>query len=259
MIYFCFFILIASASGAPIKPEKGVPTQNCGHEEHFVKGHTRRAHLRSDGTNVSSAWVAPHCKANPPKYFEWKSRFKANRPQEWQRKREFFKDWTEEERERMLDALSVLPDQLQISSVKGLFRSRKSSDHPENPASNFDANIVIYDKAFEARENLSRIVAHELAHILYRQVYDASKWLPFAYAAGWVPVKNPTSGKFVMVPGREVYLEADSVNTLDEDFSNSIEHYLFKADELKSKNPDIYNWIHQFYGDKFAIGKGRSR
>ena len=55
---------------------------------------------------------------------------------------------------------------------------------------------------------------------------------------------------------REFYVEDDGKEGPDEDFSNNIEYYLFKPDQLRSKSPKVYEWIRKRYGDSFRIERG---
>ncbi len=238
--------------------QPGHAKSNCKPGEHWVRAHSQSAYVRSDGTPVAGSFHKAHCKSNPVAYAVWIGRLKDGVPQKWEFKNEKAKIWTEADKERVLEALSSLPDGLRLDSVEGIYRMKTFLEHPANPAANHEHHIVLYDEAFRANQNLARVIAHEFAHNLYRQLYGGEGAKSYAQAADWIPVPLPGSDKRVLMakPGRE-FVAKDGEDGPSEDFSNNIEFYLFNPKELKAKTPKVYNWISKRYGDKFKIGKGR--
>jgi hypothetical protein len=173
----------------------------------------------------------------------------------WERKKEQSKPWTKDEKIAILSAIGSLPDFLVPNQEISIFRVSKDSINPENPASGLQNTIVIYDSSFKSSKNLVRVLAHEFAHILYRQLYDTNSWLPFAKAAGWKPVPNPETKKLALINTRKQITNPDSVNSLDEDFSNSIELFIFEPQKLKKESEELHTWLNQTYGD--SINRGR--
>ncbi len=230
--------------------------QTCPAGEHWVQAHHRNGYIRGDGVAVSATDVVAHCHPNPPTYSVWKDKLLNGLPPGWELKSEKSKPWTIAERERILEALALLPPALLNLPIKGIYRGVRSSLDNANPASGNAGAIVIYDPAFMDKENLSRILAHELAHEEYRQLSDADR-RNYSETAQWKTRQTP-SGKQILVPMRESFSEEDRLESPGEDFSNNIEHHLYKPDALNSANPQISNWIRERYGDKFKVGGGRN-
>jgi hypothetical protein len=184
---------------------------------------------------------------------------KDNGAQKWlhRQKLERQKKWTEDEHEKVLEALSSLPDALQLESIQSVFRFEKSQDYEKNPASGQDGALGIYDRAFAPGTNLARVLAHELAHQVYRQLSNAETE-DYLVSNGWVVVKK-SPPPWNVYPLRDGYVEEDGAELESEDFSNNIEYFLFNPEKLKKVTPSAYEWIRKKYGDKFVIAKGRSR
>jgi hypothetical protein len=53
-------------------------------------------------------------------------------------------------------------------------------------------------------------------------------------------------------PNRDGFVEEDGKNSVDEDFANNIQYFLFNQSALKSKTPKVFDWISKRYGDKFT-------
>jgi len=254
---FCASILL-TASAVHAKPEKVTSAPSCPPGEHWVRAHKQSSYTRN-GKPVSGSFHSAGCDKNPRAYATWNNRLKSSFPPGWEFKNEKVKSWSDEEKESAIEALSELPEALLINSVEGIYRMKKSLDHSSNPAANHDHQIVLYDAAFSSKQNLSRILAHEFAHQLYRQFYDdEDKGASYAKAADWIPVRMAGADKTILMakPSRE-FVENDGEDGPAEDFGNNIEYFLFNPKELKTKTPKIYDWISKRYGDKFKIGKGR--
>ena len=142
------------------------PQLRCDANSYLVKAHNRRAYLRADGTKVSASHVDAYCKSRSAIYDAWISRFGAKPPPGWP-DGEKSKDWTDEERERILEILEELPSSLTSQPTKALLRFDKSKVSSANPGA-FAANyIVLYDAAFSPHQKLVSILAHEFSHQLY--------------------------------------------------------------------------------------------
>jgi len=124
----------------------------------------------------------------------------------------------------------------------------------ENPASNRNKEIVLYDVAFDSGKNLSRILAHEFSHELYRHM-SLNDLRTYNLAVGWIVSKTP-NGKQMFVTLRDQFVADDGVEGPSEDFSNNLEYFLFSPAELKAKNPRVYDWIQNKFGAKFKVAKG---
>jgi hypothetical protein len=227
----------------------------CPAGAHWVKAHHRRAYAKSDGTQISATSVTAHCQTNPTAYSNWHDRLKNGRPADWLQNQEKAKSWSEEERERVIDALSDLPPSLLIDTVRGIFRLDRSQAYDANPASGQDGEITVYDPAFTKEQNLARILGHEMAHELYRHLSVDDK-RNYLFAADWLPYKNTKTGEWLLIPNRDQYVAEDGKESPTEDFSNNIEYYLFDPDALKVKSPKVYDWIQKKFGDTFKLAKG---
>ena len=250
--YSCLLILmvtIPSYAGT----KKSSPG-NCGSNQHWVRAHAQTAYTRGDDTAVSGSFHKAHCQNNPPAYVIWNPKLKNGSPPNWEFKNEKSKNWTDEEKEKVLEALSELPPQLLNQPVDGIYRMSESKQHEVNPASGYAHNIVIYDKAFDEGNNLARILSHEFAHEIYRQLPVAGK-VDYAKAADWgVSFVGDGLNNPDFFPNRDGFVEEDGKNSIDEDFANNIEYFLFNQGTLKSKTPKVFNWISKRYSDKFSIG-----
>lgn len=148
----------------------------CSEGLYRVRSHPRRAYYKTDGTYVSATRVAGSCREKRKGHDFWNQKLKEGHPRDWTKKEKSIK-WAEEERERVLEALSDLPEILWPKSLDGIYRMSKSKDYP-NPASHGGAFVVLYDTAFEKKHRLARILAHELAHQNYEELsltFNAAK------------------------------------------------------------------------------------
>lgn len=228
----------------------------CAANEHWVTAHFRRAYLKSDGTRVASANVSAHCQENPPSYAAWKEKLKSGMPPGWLTPNENPKPWTEDEKERVFEAIASLPVSLREIGLKGIYRMKESTEHSPNPGKGQSRTIALYDPAFDGKTNLSRILAHELAHEIFRQFSDDDRE-GYRLAGDWLKIPDRKAGKPQLVPNRDSasFVEEDGSESLDEDFSNNIEYFLFSRDRLKAKTRKVHDWIQNRFGDKFKIGK----
>ena len=160
----------------------------CPKGKHWVHPHIRRAYVRYDGTLVKSTKVSGHCRINPRGYDKWHQSFSTKRPKVWGYKKEKSKKWTQEELQRLYDAVSVLPEKLlSLKNVK-VYRM-KDSQFKENPATTNVSEVVLYDKAFNHSDPLAQIISHEFSHILYDRLNNKDK-KNFRENAGWIEHKE---------------------------------------------------------------------
>ena len=118
--------------------------KNCPPGPYHVKKHHRNGYIKSDGTFVRPTEVKSHCKllTKVTEYSE--VRFKNGIPSDWPHRKELSKSWTEEEKQRLREALNGIPDILLSNKIEGFYRLEKSKDYP-NPASSADGIIVLYE------------------------------------------------------------------------------------------------------------------
>ncbi len=223
----------------------------CPSEQYQVKGHPRNAFTRADGTFVSATTVKTYCKNKSKAYEYLVNRFQSGTPPTWPNKSERPKNWTVSEKERVIDAFEELPIELFNQNLKGIFRMIRSKDFP-NPASNVDGAIVIYDSGFDSGRNLSRIIAHELAHQIYLALSDSAKQ-DYRRKTGWIV--RAEKGDYYWERTGEMVTE-DSKISREEDFANNVDHYLFDFDRLKKATPRAAQWIENHFGKAFRL-KGK--
>jgi hypothetical protein len=257
MLKIVWVSLILVLNGAAEAALKNDQKGTCLLGEHWVRAYHQSAYTRTDGTQVGGSDHAAGCQKDRKTDKVWRNRLKSTFPTRWENKKEKPKSWTEEEKERVLEALSNLPDALLLEAVEGIYRMENYLSYPSNPAANHEHQIVLYDSAFGHKQNLPRIIAHEFAHSLYRQSYDIDKGVGYANAAEWIAVPVGESREIMLVPNRDGFVAEDGKEGPAEDFSNNIEYFLFNPRELQIKTPKVYDWIRQRYGDKFKLGKGR--
>lgn len=249
-IFAATFLLALLSSGAFAADSKPKASEVCPFGKHWVQAHHRNAYSRADGTHVSAADVSAHCQDNPPSYAKWKDRLKSSVVLPAWAKNEKAKKWTEEERERVIEAISELPPSILIESVKSIYRSGKSSQHEKNPAAGDSGFIILYDRAFGSGNNLPRIIAHEFSHEVFRQIPNDLR-RKYADEAGWI---REGDGKSYL-PGRLDYVEEDGRSSVTEDFANNIEFFIFERKKLKETAPKVDAWIQKMFGDKLGMGK----
>lgn len=92
--------------------------------------------MKADGTFVRASFRAAHCQNNPKSYAFWRDKLTNVRPPNWPdaNKSEKHKKWTDEEIERMLEALNELPEVLWVRTIKSISRMDKSI-YQNNPGS----------------------------------------------------------------------------------------------------------------------------
>jgi hypothetical protein len=232
-----------------------VAALQCPPGTYHVRSHLRSAYYRADGTFVKATHVSESCRGKNAVYDTWAFRLKSGFPPGWENKTERPTQWTEEQRERVLEALGELPEALRKASLKGIYRLSKSIFHP-NPASDDNEGImVLYDSAFDKGQRLARIVAHELAHETYVALGRSSQ-TSYRKALGWKFEYEPESRKFLYKERAGNFVADDGRQGPMEDFANNLEYYLFEPNVLKGKTPKAFDWMKKHFGDKFKVGKG---
>ncbi len=219
-----------------------------------MRPHGRSGYTRADGTHVSPASVTGHCQRNPPSFQKWNDKIRNGLPPHWALKNEESKDWTEDEKERVLEALSELPKTLIADFIDGIYRLKTSDIYSLNPGSQREHEIALYDEAFGENQKMARVLGHEFAHELYSQFSDDEKD-SYNKTADWI-TRDLRSGGKIFIPVRDGYVEDDGQESPGEDFANNIEYYLFNPEKLQILSPKVYEWIHTHYGDNFKLGKG---
>lgn len=223
----------------------------CPKGEHWVSPHHRSTYYRYDGVLVSATEVDGHCRLNPRGYEKWHSHLSNSRPSVWGYKGEKSKKWTVEEVERVFEALSALPENILNQYVKNIYRMHKSIHTGNSATTNFN-EIVLYDTAFEEKQNLAQILAHELAHVMYLNFSDAKR-SSYEKEADWISL-DVGDGKTIIIPkSTRNFVEKDGEISPDEDFANNIEFFLFEPETLKKKSNAVYLWIQKSFGDGFKL------
>ncbi len=222
----------------------------CPAGEHWVRAHFRKSYYRSDGTYVSASNVVAHCKTNPSGYDFWQPKIANGSPQNWPHAKEVTKKWSDEEVERILDALADLPEALRLGTIKNIFRMRRSTTLQGNPATSSYDTIVLYDEAFEKKHKLAQVFAHEIAHRAYEGLAVEEKQ-DYHLATNWINVGTREKPRYVS--RADGYVLKDGESSPEEDFANNIEYYLFDSGTLEKKTPQAFRWIKHHFGDKFKI------
>lgn len=220
----------------------------CPKGEYWVNPHFRRAYMRYDGVAVRATNVRGYCKENPRGYEKWHQRLSNDRPSFWGYKSEKSKKWTTEEVERVYDALSIFPQQL-LDLDKVEIRRMIESVNNDNPATTNFGDVVLYDSAFKHKVPMEQILAHELSHPLYKTLTDNQRE-DFTFSAGWEKVGK---SNLWTTKVKKIFIESDSRVSIEEDFANHIEHYLFKNDSLKKNSPEAHKWIKKTFGENFKL------
>ena len=221
-----------------------------------MKAHKQSGYTRGNGTQVTGSSHKAGCQKNPASYAVWNGRLKAGMPANWEFKKEKSKIWSEIEKERVLEALGSLPSLLVNENVSGIYRLKTSAQLEENPAANFQNAIALYDRAFESKLNVARVLGHEFTHLFYRSLSFAEQF-DYAKTAEWKGrVWNElTDSELTLV--RKGIVEEDSQNNPEEDFANNIEYFLFDPKTLKEKSPKVYEWISKKFGDRLRMGSAK--
>jgi hypothetical protein len=221
----------------------------CPDGKYFRHAHSRSAYHRADGTFVHATHVSQSCVSKGPGYDFWFPKLKSGIPPNWPHKEGFAK-WTDDERERVLEALDELPPDLRSEYLKGIFRLSKSKDFP-NPASHGGHMIILYDTAFGTDRTLARILAHELGHENYNNLtYEAQH--DYRMTTGWTLEEANRKIYWKERPGD--FVKDNGRREPEEDYANNLEYFLFDPDVLNKKTPSAFKWMKKHFGDKFKVG-----
>ena len=249
LVVYCLTFAFSANAGSPKDAD-----QICGQGRHWVKSHFRRSYIRTDGRRFKATRVKAHCSDNPPGFAFWNPKLKETSPKNWPLNSERSKKWKEEERERVLEALGYLPKQMSEEPVQSISRMERSVSYPNSASGDRDGNIILYDNAFDDDKNLGQILAHEILHRDYERLSAEDKE-SYSFAAGWVNISaNPVTPEFVIA--RKGLVAPDSANSIEEDYCNNTEAFLFNPSKLKEVSPSSYNWISKHFGATFKLGKG---
>ena len=228
---------------------------SCNLGQHWVRTYHRRAYYGSDGIFVSATTVSAHCQGNPPGYSHWKDELRTGYPPSWPHKNEKPKAWTEEERDRTLDALGELPETLWGEDHIKIYRMESSTTSTGNPSTSAKGVIVLYNSAFDQSHTLSEVLAHELAHENYRHL-SPEDIKSYTEENGWNNPKD-VGGPNLWIPTRTNYVEPDGHDSPWEDYANNIQYFLFHPAKLRFVTPSAYDWIKHHFDDNFKI-RGRT-
>lgn len=239
---------------------QGLWAENCNSGFHWVRAHHRNAYYRADGTFVSAANVSAHCQKNSDAYDFWAVKLKSERPIGWPNENEKLVPWSLAETEQVIDALSALPKSIWGNYIKGIYRMDKSKDDP-NPASSGGGFIVLYNRAFGSakRPGLARVLAHELAHEVYRHLNDLDK-TAYNFSTSWLDLKTRKEPVWSNRRNSNEFIRPEGQLGPDEDFAECLEAFLFDPGLLKRRVPYAYVWMKRHFGDKFKlISKGSDK
>lgn len=181
----------------------------------------------------------------------WKEKIKTGRPAKWDIPGEVTAEWTEPEKKRLLDLLNRMPEELKATPFDGFYRMKKSVD-PINPATTADdgKSIAIYDRAFaNPFFSTSRVIAHELGHVIYLS-FTESERRNYGIAMKWPMSRNGLLSR----PGG--FISSRAKDSVDEDFAENIDAFLFESDKLKDVVPTAYQWISRKFSKKFFLKMG---
>lgn len=211
----------------------------CPSGKYPVSSHFRTDYYRSDGTHISAANVDSSCREyriQKPLIIN----FSKNRPADWPHKNEKFKHWTEREKAEISKILNNLPAILTQIGKLHLYRASKS-ESVDNPATNAPfANIItIYDSI--NGHNKNRVLAHELAHILYNNL-SPEELNSYHSIAEWKKDRGTFTTK------RISFTQPDGIINPEEDFANNVESFIFNKTEF-GESKTIPQWLKKLFGE----------
>jgi hypothetical protein len=207
--------------------------QNCPTNTHFVRSHIR-----------SGVAVRAYCRVNPEGFKNWHQFLKSGRPKNWPTKNEESSDWKKHEVEQLIHLIDDLPNFLISLEIEGIYRLKKSAQYP-NPGANHQGSIVLYDNAYNNKEDLKKTIIHELAHSLYDSLSEKQK-SDYNHSLGWSNLS--LDSEIVWIGRKNGYVEGDGSLNPDEDFSNNIEYFLTNSKKLQEVTPKAFEWISKNLG-----------
>ncbi len=184
----------------------------------------------------------------------WNEKIKSGRLPKWDI--EFEKDapWTNIEKEKLLLALNALPTYFKKIKIDGFYRLKKSIQLGNPASTDGKSSILLYDLFFEEKVPLVKILSHEISHILYFKIDTKLKY-EYLKVAEWTDTLSTLDKNSGFQTERTSFVEADGKDSPEEDFANNIEYFLAEPNTLKDKNPKIFQWIKQRFGDNFSLNK----
>lgn len=230
-------------------PQVIANSAKCPVGQHWVKAHSRKSYTRVDGVTVKSASVSSHCRVNRTSDAYWQDRLQNSRPNDWPYKNEKSKSWTTEERERVLDAICELPDEIWAKSNFRIYRMEKSKDG-RNPATSANGILVLYDSVFTRKYFLPRVLSHEFAHEIYFNLSE-SEAKDYKAVTNWFEVGNGSQRR--LISRTEGFVADDGRGSPEEDFANNLEFFLFDRKSLQMKTPHADRWIQRHFGDNLGL------
>lgn len=237
-LYYIFFILIFLC--VFLKTTNAV-SASCSEGQYLVRTHYRSGYFRSSGTYVSPTTVKAYCKD----YRNFEApilHFPEEKLKTDSRSKEGYKKFSKSEKEKIQEIIKSLPKVLTaFGDIK--FYRKKEGRVKGNPASvnSKKKEIILYDSI--SKHDMKRVIAHELAHILYNNLSDKEQEL-YRKVSQWNLDKK--TKKIVLSKKRTVFTEKDGINSATEDFANNVEYYLFDEKTLRKKNKEIHGWIKKF-------------
>lgn len=212
-------------------------------------GYRQRAYKRGNGSQIVEADIKPHCRENPPGYEIWEKKLVTGKPPFWPYSKEQPTAWTEEERERVHEALGELPDLLKDKNMGGIYRLREAT-FPGNPSTNNYSDIALYDAAFKSPYILAQILGHEFSHRFYENL-SKDKKKSFQNAADW---HHDSKGELYTRRPESKFLRKNGMLSVEEDFADALPAFVLTPLEPKRKSPEIYGWIEKNYGRDLQPG-----
>ena len=237
LIIILIFCQLAYSSEGPCPPGKI-----------RVRSFPRSEYIKDDGTYYSSSIVTSFCKSKNKTTKFWADQFNDNRVKDWPKKNntEKFKQWNQKEIEMVLSALEKVSEFMWRKV--NLHRADTSADHKDNPATSAEAVLVLYDNLFVKPELMPRVLTHELAHQVFRDLRSVEQ-ADYRQVGEWTKV-GESNGEPVFKSRRKRFVEPDGDLSPGEDFANNLEYFIFNPQILKIKNPAIFDWMTIQYGDK---------
>ena len=212
---------------------------SCSKGQFLVRSHKRLGYYRSDGTYISPTRVSAYCK-----------NYRKNQPAEliFPPARKGFKKISKKEMNSIVKAFRKIPHILTgIGKIK-IYRQDKDQWYPENPARVYEEKKEIFLYDIISQYSMDRVIAHELAHILYNDLPEKIQ-KSYDTVAEWRDDKS--QGTLIKkINNRKNFVASDGRDSPSEDFANNIEYYLYEKKLFKQKNPQIYKWVKQFMEDK---------
>ena len=217
-----------------------------------VKAYPVKPYKNKNGTLIiKKGETDEHCKLKYPKTEKWQIQFFDGVISGWPLTEEKFKNWSQEEKEIVLNFMSEQPSLFRdLDNVK-ILRGIKSRyrNNPGAAVKKVDA-IALYDNFFKSKEK-SQILSHELSH-LYIYKIEQDKLLRLLEAMGWESDERTNKqSRSSRVP----LLKPDSSDSFNEDLANHFEIYLHHPKLLKNKNIKAYDAFKDVMGINFKLEK----